>query len=79
MNTGDNKKLKLLLKNTLQLTSEEGIELLSNNNCAKWDSLAQMSLVSILENEFSISINIDDFEKLVSFDSIKMMLEEKGI
>ena len=78
MNSRDSKKLCLLIKNTLQLESEEGIELLSKSNCPKWDSLAQMSLVAVLENEFSISIEIDDFEKLTSFVSIKLMLEEKG-
>jgi len=79
MNSRDNKKLSLLIKDTLQLDSEKGIELLSNSNCPKWDSLAQMSLVAVLENEFSINIEIDDFAKLTSYTSIKLMLEEKGI
>ena len=36
---------------------------MSQENCPKWDSLAQMSLISILENEFSISIGIEDFDE----------------
>ena len=75
----DEKKLIILLQKLLEVDSLEAIKDLSKENCPKWDSLVQMSLVSILENEFSVTIEITDFEKLISYKSIKMMLEGKGI
>ena len=49
------------------LTSEE-ILLASPSTVASWDSLASITLVAVLEEEFAIQIEPEDIEHLVSFD-----------
>ena len=78
MNTKDQKILSKLLQEILELDSSCKIEQMSQENCPKWDSLAQMSMIAILEKQFSINISISDFDKLTSYSSIQKMLEEKG-
>ena len=72
-----NEKLNLILENILELDGSEEIESLSMISYPKWDSLAQLSIISALEDEFSIKISIKDFEMLSSYKSIKNMLTEK--
>ena len=79
MYKADEDRLCTLLHDLLQLDTMKGVEDLNQKTCPKWDSLAQMSLISILENEFSISIGIEDFDELTSYASIKKMLIKKGI
>jgi acyl carrier protein len=40
----------------------------SNTSVATWDSLATVTLISLIEEEFKLSLPPDDFEYLVSFD-----------
>jgi len=42
---------------------------------AEWDSLAMVTLVSVVEEEFEIELGPDDLEELVSFDLILDFLE----
>ena len=72
-----NEKLNLILENILELDGSEEIESLSMISYPNWDSLAQLSIISALEDEFSIKISIKDFEMLSSYKSIKNMLTEK--
>jgi acyl carrier protein len=50
-----------------ELTAEE-IKRASNASVATWDSLATVTLISLIEEEFKISLPPEDFEYLVSFD-----------
>jgi len=50
------------------LTSEE-VRLASPSTVATWDSLASITLVAVMEEEFAIQIEPEDIEHLVSFDS----------
>lgn len=43
----------------------------------QWDSLATVILVTILEEEFSISIDPSDFGKLTSYSSIVEYLQAR--
>jgi acyl carrier protein len=40
----------------------------STASVATWDSLATVTLISVIEEEFEISLPPDDLEYLVSFD-----------
>jgi|HubBroStandDraft_6_1064221.scaffolds.fasta_scaffold2135489_2 acyl carrier protein len=42
----------------------------SMSSLASWDSLAGITLISLIEEEFSISISPDDVPGLVSFELI---------
>ncbi|TXT39538.1 MAG: acyl carrier protein [Planctomycetota bacterium] len=37
---------------------------------AKWDSLATLTLVSVIEETFQISVPLDDLEQFLSFELI---------
>ena len=43
---------------------------------AKWDSLATVTLVSVIEEEFGIEVKDTDLENFVSFDLIAETLTE---
>jgi acyl carrier protein len=42
----------------------------------KWDSLAHVTLIGAVENEFGLSIDIADSLELTSFEAILVYLEE---
>jgi len=46
------------------------------DSVASWDSLASVTLVSVIEEEFSVEIKPDDLEQLVSFDKVLNYLEQ---
>ena len=42
-----------------------------------WDSLAMVTLVFVLEEEFGVSIGADDFSHMTSFESVREFLAGK--
>ncbi len=48
--------------------SEAEIPLASHSSIANWDSLATVTLVSLVEEEFKISVPPEDFDYMVSFE-----------
>jgi acyl carrier protein len=46
---------------------------------ASWDSLATLSLVTVLEEEFQVQFPPEDLEQLVSFELILYYLEGKQV
>jgi len=43
-----------------------------------WDSLANFSLMTVVEEEFSVRIEPEDLDRFVSFDLILDYLEQKS-
>ena len=56
--------------------SEEQIESASSTNMNEWDSVATVTLITLIEEEFGIEVEADDLERLVSFDSVLDYLEQ---
>lgn len=48
----------------------------STATVSTWDSLASVTLVSIIEEEFSIQLAPDDLEELISFDLVQAVVTE---
>jgi len=46
-------------------------------NVAEWDSVAMVSIVSLMEEEFGIAVDFEDMEGLSSFESILSHLKSK--
>ena len=44
------------------------------NSLRAWDSLATVTLVAVLEQEFSLEIDLIDFQELDSFESVQCYL-----
>lgn len=51
----------------------------SVSNTAGWDSVAAVTLVAAIEEEFGIEMEVNDLARLVSFETILEYLETKGI
>ena len=50
--------------------SEESIRRATPNKIEGWDSLASITLVSVIEEEFGIEMDPEDIEQLVSFEKV---------
>lgn len=44
-----------------------------------WDSVATVTLMAVIQEEFGIEFDADELDLLVSFDSILNVLKSKGI
>lgn len=51
----------------------------SSSSVATWDSLATVTLVSVVEEEFGISILPEDYDYMVSFQLVSECLKDKII
>jgi acyl carrier protein len=43
---------------------------------ATWDSLATVTLVSVLEEEFGVAIAPEDYENMISFELVRECLKD---
>jgi acyl carrier protein len=50
----------------------------SSASIATWDSLATVTLVSVIEEEFAVTIMPEEFENFVSFELIRECLKDKA-
>jgi acyl carrier protein len=44
---------------------------------AAWDSLATMTLVSVIEEEFGVAVSPEDYESVASFELVKAYIAGK--
>jgi acyl carrier protein len=58
--------------------SEAGTTRASLESVPEWDSLAAVTLVAVVEEEFGVAIDADDLPKLTSFDLVLNYLEAQG-
>jgi acyl carrier protein len=59
--------------------SPEEVAGASSASVKSWDSTAGVTLVAAIEEEFGVTIEIDDMSKLDSFDHVLQYLREAGI
>ena len=50
--------------------TEQSIQSASPETVAAWDSLASITLTTVVEEEFAIEIDAEDIESLVSFERL---------
>ena len=65
-------KYKQIFSSVFSLKDDNDFDKLNYQDIPEWDSIGHMTLVSELENEFSISIETDD---IVDFSSFKKGIE----
>lgn len=51
----------------------------SSASVATWDSLATVTLVSLIEEEFGVTIAPEEYEYIVSFELVNACLQSKTI
>ena len=59
------------------LTDDE-VMLASITSVSEWDSVAAISLIVVLEEEFGTEISPDEIENLISFELVQNYLESKN-
>ena len=57
--------------------TEREIPLASTVSVGTWDSLASITLLSVLEEEFELQVDPEELEHLVSFDLILAYLQHE--
>jgi len=58
---------------------QEEIPRTSTSSLAAWDSVAQVTLLSSVAEEFGLDFEVEDFEELVSYALIVDHVERKSI
>lgn len=67
---------KKILTAVLRLQSTQEIEDVSIDTTVNWDSMSHLSIITGLENEFDIFIEVSDVEKLRSYKDIVEFLSQ---
>jgi acyl carrier protein len=68
-------KLAKVFAKTLSIPSKEVVPALTYHKHPKWDSLTHLELISNIEQEFSVSISMDDFSRMDTFAKTLGILE----
>lgn len=57
----------------------DGVENLTMENCDRWDSIGQMSLIAILEDTFSIEFEPDEIMAFTSYLDGRAILKSHNV
>lgn len=57
--------------------SDDEIETASQQSVAAWDSVAAITLVNVLEEQFSVEMDLDDVADLDSFDKVCTYMQQR--
>ena len=71
-------RLKSCFATVFPSLSADEIPRASHTSVANWDSLATVTLVSVIEEEFDVQIPADDFEFMISFDLVLDCLRRRA-
>nr|WP_305785796.1 MULTISPECIES: acyl carrier protein [Actinoplanes] len=72
-------RLREVFRTALDLEPDAPVDDLHYQDNEKWDSLAHMSLVAALEDEFSVMIDTDDVINMSSFAEAMRILGKYGV
>ena len=72
-------KLRDAFRTALDLPADAPVDDLHYQDNEKWDSLAHMSLIATLEDEFDVMIDTDDVINMSSFGEAVKILSKYGV
>lgn len=72
-------RLRDAFRTSLDLAPDAAVDDLQYQDNAQWDSLAHMSLVAAIEDEFEIMIDTDDVINMSSFAEAVRILGKYGV
>ncbi|GAA2619384.1 acyl carrier protein [Paractinoplanes durhamensis] len=72
-------KLREAFRTALDLPADAPVDDLQYQDNEKWDSLAHMSLIATLEDEFEVMIDTDDVINMSSFQEAIKILGKYGV
>ena len=61
------KKLKKIFSKILEINESEIVDMTSPSTCSSWDSYNMMQIIFLTEEEFNISIPIEEVVKVKNF------------
>jgi acyl carrier protein len=70
-------RLILCFKNVFPEMRDTEVRIATSSSVADWDSVAMVTLVTLLEEEFGLQVQPEDFDELVSFELILSWIREK--
>lgn len=70
-------KLFEILSDVLEIDIEKVNESLSQDNTDDWDSVTHLTLIAEIEDEFEISLEPEDIEKMKNVTAILTVLTSK--
>ena len=76
--TNNNDPLLGLLLEFFDLPADTRPENISQQLLPSWDSLRMVQLITELERTFSVNFDIDEIDRLRSYDEIRDALRRKG-
>jgi acyl carrier protein len=71
--------LREAFRTSLDLPADAEVDDLRYQDNEKWDSLAHMSLIAAIEDEFAVMLDTDDVINLSSFKEAVRILGEYGV
>ncbi|HEX6470984.1 MAG TPA: acyl carrier protein [Streptosporangiaceae bacterium] len=74
----DTDRLRKVFRASLGLPDDVDVDALEYQAIDKWDSLAHMTLVAALEDEFGVMLDTDDVLAVSSFPAARDVLEKLG-
>jgi acyl carrier protein len=77
MDAAAQSKLDEILRAILELPEGAPLAACQRDHMASWDSLAQVTLIAALEDEFGIGFEIADYVKLETYPNIVATLTAK--
>lgn len=72
-------KLQQTLGTTLKVPPSKISATTRDQDLPSWDSLGQVNLIMALEQEFGVTIEVEDFGNLNSVPAILSYLEKQGV
>jgi acyl carrier protein len=73
------KKLKEVFATSLGIDKNLVTDDLKYNSISEWDSVAHMTLIAAIEDEFDVMLDTDDIIDMSSFKKAKEILEKYGV
>ena len=73
------KKYRDIFIQSLSIDEKKFNEKIKYNEISEWDSIGHMTLMSVLEEKFSISMDTDDIVDFSSFEKGIEILEKYGV
>lgn len=68
--TDQDARLVTCFKAVFDGLSEDQIRNATSTNVEGWDSVATVTLITLVEEEFGVEMDLDDLERFTSFDSL---------
>jgi acyl carrier protein len=72
-------RLRMTLAGVLDMPADEITDTISPQTAETWDSLNHLNLVMALEEEFAVSLSVDDALEMRSVAAIRGVLARRGV